>query len=209
MPPFTGEPQPHRNPGCRSPVLSRRAGAGDVHQVMVDLMGVTADDLKGSEGAELGMTDLNVGRCRIGGRGPGRCRRPQRNQPDNWREPLVAADLGEGILIPAGDVAARIVGEGEQPFGPDPQDIHQVPHVHRGRPGLASASRRVRDTGDRSRRGLGSLGYQIDSVPTSQLPVEAAFRAARVIWLPPHNGTVSDPFASAVAAVHPGNEVTG
>src|SRR5215469_4649696 len=46
------------------------------------------------------------------------CRRAQRHQPGNGRKLLVAAALGEGVLIPAGDAAAWIVGEGEQPFVP-------------------------------------------------------------------------------------------
>jgi hypothetical protein len=128
--------------------------------------------------------------------------------PDNRREPLVAANLGEGVLIPAGDATARIVGEGQQPFGPDPQDIHQMPYVHRGRPDLAGALRWVIDTGDRSRRGIGPLGYQIDGIATSQLPVEAALCADRAVWLPSHDGTLSDLFARAVAAIQPRNEVT-
>jgi len=72
--------------------------------MVVDLMGVAADDLKGSE---LGMADLNVSRCRCGGRDPCLCRRRQHDQPDSRRELLVAPGLGEGVLIPSGQAGAR------------------------------------------------------------------------------------------------------
>jgi hypothetical protein len=48
--------------------------------MVVDLVGVAADDLKRSEGAELGMADLDVSRCLGGGRGPCLRRGPQHSR---------------------------------------------------------------------------------------------------------------------------------
>jgi hypothetical protein len=104
--------------------------AADVYQVVVHLVGIAADDLKRPEGTEPGMANLDITWCDRRGRGPCLCRRPQHNQPDSRRELLVVPGLGEGVLVPAGDAPVRVVGEGEQPLGPDPQDIHQVPHIH-------------------------------------------------------------------------------
>jgi hypothetical protein len=49
------------------------------------------------------------------------------------------------FLIPASNAAARIVSEGEQPLGPDPQDIDQMPDIHRGGPAPADPLHRLLD----------------------------------------------------------------
>jgi hypothetical protein len=67
--------------------------------MVVDFMGIAADDLKRSEGAELGMANLDITWCYCGGRGPRVCRRLRRNQPDSRRELLVTPGLGEGVLV--------------------------------------------------------------------------------------------------------------
>src|SRR5215469_7073746 len=114
------------------------------------------------------------------------------SSPTVGRKQLVAADFGESVLIPAGDATVRIVSQGKQPLGSDPQDIHQVPYIHRGRPALAGAPRRVLDAGDRTRHASGSLGYQLDGILARHLPVEAALCADRTVRLPPHDETLSD-----------------
>jgi len=59
----------------------------------------------------------------------------QRDQARAGRRLLVAADLCQGTIIPAGDAAAWMAGQGEQALGPDPDRVDQVPHVYRGRQG--------------------------------------------------------------------------
>ena len=56
------------------------------------------------------MVALAVSWCHGGGHGPCLCRRPRHDHPDGRRELLVATGLGEGVLIPAGNAAVKIVG---------------------------------------------------------------------------------------------------
>ena len=155
-------------------------------------MGIAADDLDRAKDAKLRMADLGVGRCHSSRRSPFLCRRPQHHQPDGRRQQLVAAGLGEGVLIPARKATARIAGERKQPLGIDTQAIYQVPHVHRGRPAVPRVPHRILDAGDRSRRSVRSLRYQLDGILASYLPVEAALCADQAVWLPPHDRRLSD-----------------
>src|SRR5689334_22344545 len=57
---------PDCNPGRCCDVLLPRIGAVDVQQMVMNLVGIAADDLQCPEDAELGMADLNIRRCRRG-----------------------------------------------------------------------------------------------------------------------------------------------
>jgi hypothetical protein len=158
---------------------------------MVDLMGIAADDLQCSQVSELRMADRGLSWRFASGLSPFPCRRPQDDQADAWREQPVPASFREGVLIPANNAAARIMSEGEKPLGPDPQDVNQMPDVHRGRPAPADPPRRLPDTGHGTRCVIGDLRHQLDGILTSYSPVEAALRAHGAVGLPPHGGTLS------------------
>jgi len=63
--------------------------------MVVDLVGVAADDLKRSEGAELGVADLDVSRCLGGGRGPCLRRGPQHSRGLQGREVVRDGLIGD------------------------------------------------------------------------------------------------------------------
>jgi hypothetical protein len=157
---------------------------------MVGFMGVAADDLKCPQISELRMTDHGLSRCLAGHRGPFLCRSRQDDQAHGWRELPVAANLSESVLIPAGQAPAGIVSEGEQPLGPNPQDIHQVPHIHRGRPALAELLHRLVDAGNGVRCVLREPGDQFNSVIAGDSPGEAALLAHGGMGLPSHDGSL-------------------
>jgi hypothetical protein len=168
----------------------------DIHQVMVGFMGVAADDLKCSQVSELRMADRGFTWCLSGGPGPFSCRCRQDDQADGWRELRVVANFREGVLIPACNAPAGIVSEGEQPLGPNPQVIYQMPHIHRGRPAHADLLHRLVDAGDGSRRALGELSYQVNGIIARDSPGEAALLTHRAVRLPSHGGRLSDLRAS-------------
>jgi hypothetical protein len=168
----------------------------DIHQVMVGFMGVAADDLKCSQVSELRMADRGFSWCLSGGPGPFSCRCRQDDQADGWRELRVVANFREGVLIPACNAPAGIVSEGEQPLGPNPQVIYQMPHIHRGRPAHADLLHRLVDAADGRRRDLGELSYQVNGVIARDSPGEAALLTHGAVRLPSHGGRLSDLRAS-------------
>jgi hypothetical protein len=67
--PYRGELQPELQPAAvDSQPLPLRVAAVDVHQMVVHLMGITADDLKRTQAAELRMVNLDISRCHSSGR---------------------------------------------------------------------------------------------------------------------------------------------